>query len=144
MALNLGMPDPLAPFAIMPIFHLRFTLDAMRSLYPMGIYYRQSQRKTAERSAPMNFLFLRRKAETPPISPKMRAISLTRTFVETGDERYPLAGIWMRLADDCPASASAPDEPERTQPAMRRFLLWRAFHLCLTTFRYSIACPSHS
>jgi hypothetical protein len=87
----------------------------------------------------MNFLFLRRKAETPPISPKMRAISLTRTFVETGDERCPLAGIWMRLADDCPAPASAPDEPERTRPAMRRFLLWRAFHLCLTTFRYSIA-----
>jgi hypothetical protein len=83
----------------------------------------------------MNFLFLRRRAETPAVSHQTHPFSLTRTFVETGDERCPLAGIWMRLADD----TSAPDEPERTRPAMRRFLLWRAFHPSLTTFRYSIA-----
>jgi hypothetical protein len=82
----------------------------------------------------MNIGFLRRKTIAPAVS---HPISLTRTFVETGDERCPLAGIWLRLADDSPTPAS--DEPERTWPALRRSLLWRAFHPRLTPFRYSIA-----
>ena len=39
---------------------------------------------------------------------KANRISLTRAFVETGDERCPLAGIWSHLPE---MDAAADDEP---------------------------------
>jgi hypothetical protein len=56
---------------------------------------------------------------------------LARTFVETGDERCPLAGIWSRLSD----TDSTADDPELPWPAMWMLLPWRAFHPALTTLR---------
>jgi hypothetical protein len=53
-----------------------------------------------------------------------RPSPLVRRFVETGDERCPIAGIWMAL----PQQADSADEPESTWPVMRRLLSWRAFH----------------
>jgi hypothetical protein len=52
-----------------------------------------------------------------------RRFSLIRTFVETGDERCPIAGIWSRLVE---TDATA-DDPELTPPAMRSLFPWRAF-----------------
>jgi hypothetical protein len=66
--------------------------------------------------------------------PTRRPVQLTRTFVETGDERCPIAGIWSRIECD-PLS----DDPQLAQPAMRRLLSWRAFHTLLTMPRYSLA-----
>jgi hypothetical protein len=66
--------------------------------------------------------------------PAQRPVLLTRTFVETGDERCPIAGIWSRIECD-PLS----DDPQLAQPAMRRLLSWRAFHTLLTMPRYSLA-----
>jgi hypothetical protein len=65
----------------------------------------------------------------------IRPLRLTRTFVETGDERCPIAGIWMRLTEAEPPI----DEPESTRPAMRRLLLWRAIHPPVTAVWYSAA-----
>ena len=59
---------------------------------------------------------------------------LVRTFVETGDERCPIAGIWSRLENDAPA-----DDSELTRPAMRRFLPWRAL---LPEFRFAVYSSS--
>lgn len=56
---------------------------------------------------------------------------LARTYVETGDERCPLAGIWLRLNDAAPQT----DEPELARPTMRRLLSWWAIHVPIT-----IAC----
>ena len=66
--------------------------------------------------------------------PAQRPVLLARTFVETGDERCPIAGIWSRI--DCDPIA---DDPELARPAMRRLLSWRAFHTLLTIPRYSLA-----
>ena len=66
--------------------------------------------------------------------PAEQPFRLTRTFVETGDERCPIAGIWSRI--DCDPIA---DDPELARPAMRRLLSWRAFHTLLTIHRYSLA-----
>ena len=63
-----------------------------------------------------------RPAETQPMIPKFSRMHLTRTFVETGDERCPIAGIWSRLESDATA-----DESELARPVMRRLLRWRAF-----------------
>jgi hypothetical protein len=68
------------------------------------------------------------------IRPTPRPFQLTRTFVETGDERCPIAGIWSRL--DC---GPITDEPELAPPAMRSPILWRAIHSLLTMHRYSLA-----
>jgi hypothetical protein len=68
------------------------------------------------------------------IHPTLRPAVLTRTFVETGDERCPIAGIWSRI--ECDPIA---DDPQLAQPAMRRLLSWRAFHTLLTVPRYSLA-----
>ncbi len=57
---------------------------------------------------------------------------LTRTYVETGDERCPLAGIWSHL----PHAIPTPDEPESAWPALRGLPPWRAFHLFVTLSRY--------
>jgi len=62
-------------------------------------------------------------------------LRLTRTFVETGDERCPIAGIWMRLAEAAPTS----DEPESARPAMRKLLPWRAIHPPVIAVWYSAA-----
>jgi len=84
----------------------------------------------------MVFSLFRRKSEfSKAVRPSSNSVRLTRTFVETGDERCPIAGIWSRLADD----NSLTDDPEITMPAMRKLLLWRVFHPLMTTFRYSIA-----
>ena len=84
----------------------------------------------------MVFSLFRRKPEfSKVVRPSIDSVQLTRTFVETGDERCPIAGIWSRLTDSNPLA----DDPEIAMPAMRRLLLWRAFHPLLTTFRYSTA-----
>jgi hypothetical protein len=83
----------------------------------------------------MAFSLFRRKTESgKAVRPSINSVHLTRTFVETGDERCPIAGIWSRLTD----RNSLADDAEIAMPAMR-LLLWRAFHPLLTTFRYSIA-----
>jgi hypothetical protein len=66
--------------------------------------------------------------------------ALLRAFVETGDERCPLAGIWSRLPlSDQPLSDQPADEPHLAQPAIRWTLLpWRAFHSAPINRRYSI------
>jgi hypothetical protein len=64
-----------------------------------------------------------------------RPFALIRTFVETGDERCPLAGLWLRLVE----SNSPTDDPELTKPAMAAPLPWRAFHLRFTAVQYSTA-----
>ena len=63
-----------------------------------------------------------RPAENQPMLPRFSRVHLTRTFVETGDERCPIAGIWSRLENDATA-----DESELTRPAAWRLLPWRAF-----------------
>jgi hypothetical protein len=60
-------------------------------------------------------------AEVRTMVPRFSRMHLTRTFVETGDERCPIAGIWSRLESDATA-----DEAELRWPAMRRLLRWRA------------------
>ena len=62
-----------------------------------------------------------RPVETQPMRPKFSRVQLTRSFVETGDERCPIAGIWSRL--ECDATA---DDSELSRPVMRRLLTWRA------------------
>jgi len=79
----------------------------------------------------------------PPVSatqihPTLRPAVLTRTFVETGDERCPIAGIWSRIECD-PIAPASQDEPQLAGPAMRRLLSWRAVHTLLTIPRYSLA-----
>ena len=73
------------------------------------------------------------KSETQQTVPMNSRISLTRSFVETGDERCPLAGIWSRLPE---MDAAVDDEPGLAQPAWGVFLhgafSWRAHPL----FRY--------
>ncbi len=66
-----------------------------------------------------------RPAETNAMIPQFSRMHLIRSFVETGDERCPIAGIWSRLENDAIA-----DESEITRPAMWRILLWRAFSSC--------------
>ena len=63
-----------------------------------------------------------RPAETHPTTPQFSRMHLVRTFVETGDERCPIAGIWSRMENDAIA-----DEAELPWPAVRRILRWRAF-----------------
>ena len=66
--------------------------------------------------------------------PAEQPFRLTRTFVETGDERCPIAGIWSRIECD-----SISDDPQLTRPVMRSLSVWRAFHTLLTIPRYSLA-----
>jgi hypothetical protein len=54
---------------------------------------------------------------------------LTRVFVQTGDERCPIAGIWLSLTETGPVS----DEPSLIRPVLEYLLPWRAHHLLLTT-----------
>jgi len=78
------------------------------------------------------FSILRRKSESVAVSTqRTRPISLHRAFVETGDERCPIAGIWSRI----PAGDQALDEPEIAQPVMRTLLPWRASHPLVTILR---------
>jgi hypothetical protein len=67
-----------------------------------------------------------RPTETRPMLPRFSRMHLTRTFVETGDERCPIAGIWSRLEGDATA-----DDSELTRPALRRLLLGRASYSAL-------------
>ena len=80
------------------------------------------------------FSILRRKSESVAVSTqRTRPISLHRAFVETGDERCPIAGIWSRIS----TPDTSPDEPEIARAAMRRLLPWRASHLLFKEIRYS-------
>ncbi|HXS13793.1 MAG TPA: hypothetical protein VN734_13880 [Acidobacteriaceae bacterium] len=63
-----------------------------------------------------------RPAENQRMVPHFSKMHLTRTFVETGDERCPIAGIWSRLENDATA-----DDDELARPASWRLLPWRAF-----------------
>jgi hypothetical protein len=67
-----------------------------------------------------------RSAEFRSMIPQFSRMHLTRTFVETGDERCPIAGIWSRLESDATV-----DEGELRGPAAWRLLVsevlwWRA------------------
>lgn len=64
-----------------------------------------------------------RAVETAVIIPQFSRMHLSRSFVETGDERCPIAGVWSRLDNDATA-----DESELNRPAMGKILLWRAFY----------------
>ena len=76
-----------------------------------------------------------RPAEHQPMLPPFSRMNLTRTFVETGDERCPIAGIWSRLESDATA-----DEGELARPAMWKLLRWRAFYpsLALLSGRHDV------
>lgn len=63
-----------------------------------------------------------RPTEVRAMVPKFSRMHLVRTFVETGDERCPIAGIWSRLDNDATA-----DDGEIGQPAAWRLFPWRAF-----------------
>ena len=62
-----------------------------------------------------------RPSENQPMLPRFSRMHLTRTFVETGDERCPIAGIWSRLENDATA-----DDSELTRPAVWRLFQRRA------------------
>ena len=66
----------------------------------------------------------------------LRHPNLTRSFVETGDERCPLAGIWSSLPG---LNDSLSEEGEIALPAMRKLLPWRALHSPLTSLSYIAA-----
>ena len=68
------------------------------------------------------------------VAPANHPIRLVRTFVETGDERCPMAGIWSPIVE---ADAAA-DDPEIKRPVMGIFLPWRAVHPPVTNLRYSV------
>lgn len=72
----------------------------------------------------MNLIhFMRHQLKPRPAVPANTAgVRIVRRFVETGDERCPIAGIWSRLDAD----NAAPDEAELPRPALRRLLSWRA------------------
>ncbi|HZQ45214.1 MAG TPA: hypothetical protein VFA99_18325 [Acidobacteriaceae bacterium] len=63
-----------------------------------------------------------RPTENQAVLPRFSRMHLIRTFVETGDERCPIAGIWSRLENDATA-----DDSELTRPAVWRLFPWRAF-----------------
>lgn len=74
----------------------------------------------------MNILFPYSHRKTERVVSQFRTgqpVHLTRAFVETGDERCPIAGIWSRLIE----SDQQADDPELRQPAMGSFHSWRAF-----------------
>lgn len=73
-----------------------------------------------------------RPAEMKAIIPRFSRMHLTRSFVETGDERCPIAGVWSRLENDATA-----DDGELNRPAMWRILLWRA--LSSRTYIHAVA-----
>lgn len=63
-----------------------------------------------------------RPSENQAVLPRFSRMHLMRTFVETGDERCPIAGIWSRLENDATA-----DDSELTRPAVWRLFPLRAF-----------------
>jgi len=81
----------------------------------------------------MKVLCLKPQLRLTPIAAKPTA-RLERTFVETGDERCPIAGIWLKIADaDQPA-----DDPASPRPAIG-IRPWRAFHNPQIRLCYSAA-----
>jgi hypothetical protein len=58
-------------------------------------------------------------ASASPVSIPATQVALHRVFVETGEERCPLAGIWSRLTDVDPVA----DEPEIRWPAVSKLIL---------------------
>ena len=62
-----------------------------------------------------------RPADTKLMIPRFSRMNLTRNFVETGDERCPVAGIWSRLE-----AGAMNEEAELPRPVIGRLLLWRA------------------
>jgi hypothetical protein len=76
----------------------------------------------------MNFFtsFLCRNA-TPQCTGQraIHSLALTRRFVETHDERCPIAGIWSRLD----TTSATTDEPEITRPTTGMLFSWWALHV---------------
>jgi hypothetical protein len=60
-------------------------------------------------------------AKATVIKPQPR-LQLVRHYVETGDERCPLAGLWTQILSGEPS-----DDSERTWPALGFLPLGRAF-----------------
>jgi hypothetical protein len=69
-----------------------------------------------------------------PLDATSAKLTLVRAFVQTGDERCPIAGIWSRL----PEPAAPADEPESATPIAAVSLPRWAFHLAFNAVRYSI------
>ena len=70
-----------------------------------------------------------------------RTMPIMRHFIETGDERRPLAGIWMPLHWRPPNDSTAvPEDSKSLRPVLGILLLWRAIpqaiHQALTLAPY--------
>jgi len=80
----------------------------------------------------LNLFFNRRLTENRSANlPEFTPRNLTRRFVETGDERCPMAGIWI-----CLDPADSPDDDaELAWPAPWMLRGWRAFHLAIPALR---------
>jgi hypothetical protein len=78
---------------------------------------------------------LTRRKQQPRAAAIRRTPEIIRTFVETGDERCPIAGIWSCIG----MPDTAPDEPESIPPVMRTPLPWRASDFLFTFLHYSIS-----
>ena len=81
----------------------------------------------------LNTSLRHRNEEQTVQTPNSNRLTLTRMFVETGDERCPLAGIWSRLPElDAAIDSALQDDPGLPWPALRRLLAEllprRAFH----------------
>lgn len=84
----------------------------------------------------LNTILRRRNEEQTVQTPNSNRLTLTRIFVETGDERCPLAGIWSRLPElEAAIDSAIEDDPGLSWPALRRLLAEllprRAFHMNL-------------
>ncbi len=74
---------------------------------------------------------LRRKETIPTPTRPIRTMLITRRFVETGDERCPLAGIWMPLND----SSAVSEDSELLRPVIGKLLLGGPFISLLHSLR---------
>jgi len=88
----------------------------------------------------MKTLFKNFQKEAKQLAPANQRICLTRTFIETGDERCPLAGIWSQLPE---MNTALDDEPGLPRPAWGVLLdgvfPWRAFYFRFIDFCYRTA-----
>jgi hypothetical protein len=82
----------------------------------------------------MNLTLFQPRSKNVPTHTSQPQTMLVRRFVETYDERCPLAGLWTTLVQ----SDTATDDPELARPVMRSLLSWRLFHRPLTYLSYRL------
>jgi len=68
-------------------------------------------------------------------APASNPVRLTRTFVETGDERCPIAGIWSTL----PGFDATTEDPELPRPVLWMLPARRAIHRLFIPNLYTTA-----